>query len=124
MFSPEFTRSADVFVVYLLTILSRMLFPHTILMGMKKNRTVLRVSVIEVVINVGLSLWLVHHYGTVGVALGTIIAYFLAKVALVIYNYVRLGIPPQQYIPVKWYVGYSIVLGGVFILLDRGILVI
>ncbi len=124
MFSPEFTRSADVFVVYLLTILSRMLFPHTILMGMKKNRTVLRVSVIEVVINVGLSLWLVHHYGTVGVALGTIIAYFLAKMALVIYNYVRLGIPPQQYIPVKWYVGYSIVLGGVFILLDRGILVI
>lgn len=124
VFSPEFIRSADIFVVYLLTILSRLLFPHTILMGMKKTQAVLRVSVMEVLINVGLSLWLVNHYGAVGVALATIIAYFLAKVALVIYNYVRLGIAPQQYIPLRWYVFYSIILGGVFILLDRGIIVI
>jgi len=124
VFSPEFARSADIFVVYLLTILSRMLFPHTILMGMKKTRAVLRVSLMEVLINVGLSLWLVNHYGAVGVALATIIAYFLAKAALILYNYVRLGIGPRQYIPVKWYLFYSVVLGTVFILLDRGIIVI
>src|SRR6056297_2544503 len=124
MFSPEFIRSADIFVVYLLTILSRLLFPHTILMGMKKTRAVLRVSVMEVLINIGLSLWLVNHYGAVGVALATIIAYFVAKVALIIYNYVRLGIGPRQYIPIKWYVFYSVALGTVFILLDRGIIVI
>ncbi len=124
MFSPEFTRSADIFVVYLLTILSRMLFPHTILMGMKKTRAVLIVSVGEVIVNVLLSFWLVNHYGTVGVALGTIIAYFLAKVTLIIYNYVRLDIPPQRYIPIKWYVVYSVLLGAIFILLDHNIIVI
>lgn len=121
MFSPEFTRSADIFVVYLLTIISRMLFPHTILMGLKKNRPVLIVAIIEVIINIALSLWLVNHYGAVGVALGTIIAYFVAKVSLIIYNYVRLNISPLEYIPVKWYVGYSVLLGTVFILFDRGI---
>jgi O-antigen/teichoic acid export membrane protein len=124
MFSPEFTRSADIFVVYLLTIISRMLFPHTILMGLKKNRPVLVVAVIEIIINIALSLWLVNHYGAVGVALGTIIAYFVAKVSLIIYNYVRLNISPGEYIPLKWYVGYSVLLGAVFILLDRGIVTI
>jgi len=124
MFTPEFTRSADVFVIYLLTILSRMLFPHTILMGMKKTRAVLIVAVIEVILNVSLSFWLVNLYGAVGVALATIIAYFIAKVVLVIYNYVRMNISPFEYIPVKWYVFYGIALGIVFILLDRGIIVI
>jgi len=124
MFSPEFTRSADIFVVYLLTIISRMLFPHTILMGLKKNRPVLIVAVIEIIINIALSLWLVNHYGAVGVALGTIIAYFVAKVSLIIYNYVRLNISPVEYIPLKWYVGYSVLLGTVFVLLDRGIVTI
>ena len=124
LFSPEFIRSADIFVVYLLTILSRLLFPHTILMGLKKTRAVLRISVIEVIINLGLSLWLVNHYGAVGVALATVIAYFLAKVALVVYNQVRLGIKPQEYIPVKWYLVYGSLLGAVFILLDRGVIVL
>jgi O-antigen/teichoic acid export membrane protein len=124
MFTPEFTRSADVFVVYLLTILSRLLFPHTILMGMKKTRAVFLIAVLEVIINVSLSFWLVNHYGAVGVALATIIAYFVAKVILIIYNYVRLDISPLEYIPVKWYVGYGIALGAIFILLDRGIIAI
>ena len=124
VFSPEYARSADIFVVYLLTILSRMLFPHTILMGKKKTRAVLIVSVMEVIINVGLSLWLVNHYGAVGVALATITAYFIAKVALVAYNYIRLDIAPGEYIPIRWYVTYSIMLGTLFVLLDRGIIAI
>src|SRR6056297_3365421 len=124
MFSPEFIRSADIFVVYLLTILSRLLFPHTILMGLKKTRAVLIVAVIEVILNVSLSFWLVGPYGTVGVALGTIAAYFIAKLVLIIYNYVKLNISPIEYIPVKWYAFYSILLGTLFILIDRGIIAI
>jgi O-antigen/teichoic acid export membrane protein len=122
MFNPEFTRSADIFVIYLLTILSRLLFPHTILMGLKKTRAVTLVAVLEVVLNISLSFWLVNHYGAVGVALATIIAYFVAKVILIIYNYVRMNISPLEYIPIKWYVAYGIALGAVFILLDRGII--
>lgn len=124
MFSPEFTRSADIFVVYLLTIISRMLFPHTILMGMKKTRALLIVSAAEVILNIILSLWLVNHYGAVGVALATVIAYFVGKVSLIAYNYIRLNISPLEYIPFKWYVGYSILLGTIFILLDHKVIVI
>ena len=124
MFSPEFSRSADIFVVYLLTILSRLLFPHTILMGLKKTRAVFFVAVIEVILNITFSSWLVNHYNAVGVALGTIIAYFIAKVILIIYNYFHLGIPPKDYIPLKWYLGYGIALGTMFVLLDHNIITI
>lgn len=124
MFSPEFTRSADIFVVYLLTIISRLLFPHTILMGRKKTKAVLIVAIIEVILNISLSFWLANHYAAVGVALATVAAYLIAKAILVIYNYVKLGISPSEYIPVKWYIGYSFLLGAFFVLMDRGIIVI
>jgi len=124
MFSPEFTRSADVFVIYLLAIVSRILFPHTILIGLKKTRTLFRISVIEFLLNIGLSLWLVHGYGVVGVALATVITYVISKIILILYNYINLGFKPNEYIPLKWYAFYSTVLITIFVLLDRGIIVI
>jgi O-antigen/teichoic acid export membrane protein len=124
MFSQEFTRSADVFVIYLLAIVSRLLFPHTIIIGLKKGRILLLTSVFELVANVFLSLYLVKDYGVVGVALATITVYFVSKVGLIIYNYFKLGISPIEYIPIKWYAFYSFILGTVFVLLDRGIIII
>ena len=120
IFSPEFTRSADVFVVYLLSITSRLLFPHTLLIGMKKTRIILWVSIFEFIVNISLSLWLVEVYGVVGVALATIIAYLLSKFALIIYNYFKLNIKPSEYIPLGWYAFYTLAFGIIFIVLDHG----
>jgi len=124
MFTPEFTRSADIFVIYILAIVSRLLFPHTIIIGMKKGRILFWTSIFELLGNIFLSLYLVEDYGTVGVALATVTVYFISKIILVTYNYFKLGINPLDYIPVKWYAFYSFVLGTVFVLLDRGILVL
>lgn len=124
MFNPQFNRSADVFVVYILAILSRLLFPHTIVIGLKKSKILFFTSIFELVGNIILSLFLVEEYGVVGVALATVIIYFVSKVGLVTYTYFKLGISPVEYIPVKWYVFYSILLGTLFILLDRRIIVI
>ncbi len=124
IFSPEFTRSADVFVIYLLAIVSRLLFPHTIIIGLKKGKILLWTSMLELLGNIFLSLYLVEDYGVVGVALATIIVYFISRVVLIMYNYFKLGINPIEYIPIKWYAFYSIALGTVFVLLDRGILVL
>ncbi len=124
MFTPEFTRSADVFVIYILAILSRLLFPHTIIIGLKKGKILFWTSVFELVGNIFLSLYLVEDYGVVGVALATIFVYIISKAGLILYNYFRLGISPSQYIPVKWYVFYTVILGIVFVLMDRRIIVI
>jgi Na+-driven multidrug efflux pump len=124
IFNEEFTRSADVFVVYLLAIASRLIFPHTILIGLKKTQTILYVSIFEVVVNIFLSLWFVKEYGVTGVAVATIGTYFLSKIILVAYNYFKLGIKPKKYIPLKWYIFYSSVLLILFILIDHQIIVI
>ena len=124
IFTPEFTRSADVFVIYLLAILSRLLFPHTIVIGLKKGKILFWSSLFELLGNIFLSLYLVDDYGVVGVALATIIVYIISKVGLIAYNYFKLGINPKEYIPVKWYTFYSVILGAVFVSLDRGIIVI
>ena len=124
VFSPEFTRSSDVFVVYLLAIVSRLLFPHTLLIGFKKVKTLMIISFIEVLMNIFFSIWFVKIYGIVGVALATVLAYLLSKIIMIAYNYYKLGIDPEEYIPVKWYAFYSSVLALVFILLDRRIIVI
>jgi len=124
VFSPEFTRSSDVFVVYLLAIVSRLLFPHTLLIGLKKVKILMIISFIEVLLNIFFSIWFVNIYGIVGVALATVLAYLLSKIIMIAYNYYILGIDPEEYIPVKWYAFYSSVLAIVFILLDRRIIVI
>jgi O-antigen/teichoic acid export membrane protein len=124
VFSEEFTRSADVFVVYLLAIASRLVFPHTILIGLKKTKTILYVSFFEVVINLFLSLWFVKEYGVTGVAVATIGTYLMSKIILVAYNYFKLGIKPQEYIPLRWYIFYSSVLLALFILIDHQVIVI
>ena len=122
IFRPEFTRSSDVFVIYLLAIVSRVLFPNTILIGLKKTKIIFITSILEVILNVFLSLWLVNDYGVVGVALATIITFFLSKVSLIAYNYFKLGIKPTEYIPIGWYAIYSFLIGVVFVILDRGII--
>ncbi|MDA3953561.1 MAG: polysaccharide biosynthesis C-terminal domain-containing protein [Bacteroidales bacterium] len=122
IFSPEFTRSADIFVIYILAIVSRLLFPHTIIIGLKKGKVLFIASIFELIANIFLSIYLVQFYGVVGVALATVIVYFISKIGLIIYNHIKLGINPLDYIPVKWYVFYSFMLAAVFVLLDRGII--
>ncbi|OFX85675.1 MAG: hypothetical protein A2W99_06170 [Bacteroidetes bacterium GWF2_33_16] len=124
IFSPDFSRSSDVFVIYLLAIVSRLLFPHTLLIGLKKVKTLMIISFIEVILNIFFSIWLVNVYGVVGVALATVVAYFISKVIMIAYNYYKLGIHPEDYIPLRWYAFYSFMLGLVFVLLDRKIIVI
>lgn len=124
LFNESFLRSADVFMVYLLMIISRLLFPQTILIGLKKTRVVFWASLIEIVLNILLSILLIAPYGIVGIALGTAIIHILEKVFLIGYNYYVLHIPPKAYIPVRWYLFYSILIGIIFVLIDHRILAI
>jgi O-antigen/teichoic acid export membrane protein len=121
LFNENFVRSSDVFMVYILLIVSRLLFPQTILIGLKKTRVILTVSLVEIILNIGLSLYLMQFYGLVGVALATVIIFLLEKFVLIGINYGKLGIKPQQYVPIGWYLFYSSFIILVFVLIDRDI---
>ncbi|MFO7923279.1 MAG: polysaccharide biosynthesis C-terminal domain-containing protein [Bacteroidales bacterium] len=121
LFNENFLRSADVFMVYLLLIISRLIFPQTILVGLKKTKIVLAASLIEIILNVILSLYLIRSYGIVGVAIATAVVFLVEKIVLVAYNWFRLRISPHQYIPLGIYFFYSALIIVVFLLINMGI---
>ncbi len=122
IFNPYFLRSADIFMIYLLLIIPRLVFPQTILIGLKKTRIVLLASFIEIVVNVLLSLYLVNYYNTVGIALATVIVFILEKAILMTYLYVKMNVPPKIYIPVKVFLFYSALIILEFVLIDHRII--
>ena len=122
LFSTDFERSADVFMVYQLMIISRVVFPQTILIGLKKTGILMWAAIIEIALNIPISLFLVQFYGVVGIALGSGLIHILEKFILMWYNYRELGISPKAYTPIAWYLFYSMLIGVVFILIDRKII--
>jgi len=117
-FTPDYYRSADVFMVYQLLIVSRVLFPHTILIGLKKTRILMWAAIVQLALNIPISFLFTIKYGVVGIALGTGLVHILEKYFLLWYNYKKLGIAPQQYTPIKWYIIYTVLITIVFRVID------
>ncbi|MDX2415044.1 MAG: oligosaccharide flippase family protein [Bacteroidales bacterium] len=122
IFTPEFHRSADIFMVYILLVIPRVIFPQTILIGRKKMRVALQAAAGVFILNIPLSLWLIKDYGSVGVALATFVVYFLEKVVLGAYIWLKMKINPKQYIPLLTYIIYTIIIMTIFILIDHRII--
>ncbi len=107
VFNPVFAASAVIFNVLILITISRLIFTHTILIGIGKSQVMVYVSLIELAINVIASLWLVEYYGLWGIAMGSVIAFTMEKVLQVCYLWWTQGIAIQQYLHLKWFVFYS-----------------
>lgn len=122
MFTPDFIRSADIFLVYILLAIPRLIFPQTIVVGRKKTHITLIAAIAELAINIPLSLYLIPKYGIVGVALATFIVYSLEKIFLIGYVWKKMKIKPSEYIPVAPYLIYSTLLTILFVLIDRRII--
>ncbi len=124
IFADRFNQSSGVFMVYLLLFISRLLFPHTILIGLKKTNIVMMASIFEIIFNIGLTLLMIPRYGIVGVAVATVIIYLVEKIILIAYNYFVLKINPSDYISFRWYFIYGSILVSIFVLIDHKILTI
>ncbi len=118
VFNASFAESATVFNVYLLLIVSRLLFPQTILIGLKKTGFILVVSVFELVLNVLLSLILVRYWGVDGVAWATVIAYLSEKLMLSYLVYSNLNISLSKYQNISSHLIYSLLLLLLFYLVE------
>ncbi|MFK7932309.1 MAG: polysaccharide biosynthesis C-terminal domain-containing protein [Saprospiraceae bacterium] len=118
IFNETFRASAAIFNVYLLIVSSRLLFPHTIVIGIGEGSFMAKVSIIELIINVLASLIFVKYYGLVGIAFGTVIAYAFEKVAHVWYLRKYHQIRFAQYVDVKWFWGYTLILTLTYFLVE------
>ncbi len=123
LFNVEFQRSADVFLVYSGMIIPRLIFPQTILVGRKKTIITFTAAIIELAVNIPLSLLMIHWgYNIVGVVLSTFISFTIGRLYLVGYLWFKMKIKPSEYIPLKVYTFYSALLIILFVLIDHGII--
>jgi O-antigen/teichoic acid export membrane protein len=114
IFNPAFAQSATIFNIYLLLVISRILLPQTILNGMKITNPIMIAALLELTVNVSLSLIFVRFWGIAGVAIATFIAYLFEKVYLSAVTYKKLKISPADYIPIKPFLIYSVLTLAVF----------
>ncbi len=115
IFNPAFAASATIFNIYLLLVISRLVFPQIILTGLAYTKEIMLASFLELIVNVVFSLALVSWLGIAGVAAGTVIAFLFEKILLSALVRRKLGIRASGYIPLKLLGAYSVMTGVVFI---------
>lgn len=118
VFSAEFQQSATIFNIYLLLIISRLLFPQTILIGLQKTRLIMWASFMEIIVNVCLSLLFVRIWGLPGVAYATVVAYLFEKVVLMGFVSKSCNLSVSSYLNVSRHVLYSLLLVLEFVVIE------
>ncbi|MFY9151174.1 MAG: polysaccharide biosynthesis C-terminal domain-containing protein [Prolixibacteraceae bacterium] len=118
VFNVSFTGSATIFNIYLLLIISRLLFPQTILIGLQITTAIMWASFFEIVVNVSISLWFLQYWGIVGVAYGTVIAYIFEKLVLMLFVRKTNEIKVKDYLDVRQHLVYSVLLTAEFFMVE------
>ena len=117
LFSAEFAQSAAVFNVYLLLVISRVVFPQTLLIGLRHSKSIMMVSIVELLLNISLSLLFVQWFGLVGVAYATVLAFAVEKLMLMVLLWKKEGISPLSYWPWRLHLSYTAVLVVVYVMM-------
>jgi len=81
---------------------------------MKITGPIMTAALLELTVNVSLSLIFVRFWGIAGVAIATFTAYLFEKVYLSAVTYKKLEISPADYIPIKPFLIYSVLTLAVF----------
>jgi O-antigen/teichoic acid export membrane protein len=111
VFRDAFAESVPVFRIFLLIIVSRMVFSRTILVGLEANKPVWWIAVAELIIFVVLGMVLGSWYGLSGIALATLLSVSLEKVMLTVYLARRYGVSIGSYTDMRWFGLYVLLLG-------------
>jgi hypothetical protein len=105
-FTELFAESLPLFQAYLFVVVSRLLFPVPVLTAFGHTRLLMVFGLLELVINVVLSIALAPAFGLLGIIWATVIAYLVDKLCLMAYLKYRTGIGPGRYTDWRWFGGY------------------
>jgi len=115
LFSEDFAASVPVFNLFMLIVISRLIFSRTILMALQANTAILYISGVELLINIGLSFALVGPMGLSGIALATVIAFTFEKIMLILLLYRRFGVGLSRYADGRLLLLYSLGVLGCYV---------
>lgn len=110
VFRAEFSASAPIFNTYLLLLVSRVLFPQTLVLAAGKTKVILQIAFVELIINFVCSYFLMLKYGMIGIAIGTIIAFYAEKLLLIAYVKWNLKVNFSDYLDGKRWLVYTLIL--------------
>lgn len=122
VFNADFAASAVIFNIFLLLVISRFVFPQSILLGLGYRQVILQGSILELITAITTGALLGYWYGIVGVAFSVVLASFAEKSFLAYKLYRLENVKPGQYIPLKLWVIFSLLLLILFISLHFFIL--
>jgi len=108
-FNAQLTPAHEIFSLLLLLLTSRLLFPQSILLALKRNRSMIYASAIEFCVGLGLSIWWMPIHGIQGVAWAMVVAHLIDKVVLTYYLN-KEGIAVSTYVPLRILLIYSALL--------------
>ncbi len=108
VFRNAFSESVPIFNIFLMILITRIVFSRTVLTGLQANRVVWWISVAEMFIFVALSAVLGNWLGLQGIAWATLIAYAAEKIMMSVYLHFRYSIRPEDYLEIKIFSVYSI----------------
>ena len=106
-YNDQLLEGYKIFNIYLLLIISRMIYPQTVIMGIMKNRIFYLISSNYLVIHCLLSFWFIYLFGMKGIAYATVISYLIEKIMLAIYCKMQ-GIDFKKFTPWLEHLVYSI----------------
>ena len=115
LLTPEFAPAHIVFNTMLLIVPTRLLVTTPQLVSLDQEGLMLRVGVLELLVNVGVSLALVGSLGMLGIALGTVVAYAFEKVCYVL-MLSRRGVAVASYLPLGLWLALTSLLVAVYVL--------
>ncbi len=110
IFNQVFSESVLIFNIFILILVSRLVFSRSIMIALGDNKASLWILLAEVAAHLLLSSFLLTWFGLAGAAWGTLLAYTLEKVLASIYLYRKHGIPVGKYLDISLFIGYSTVL--------------
>ncbi len=115
LYSVNFVEGYKIFNISLLLIISRLIFPQTVLTGLIKTRAFYLVSTNVLIVNVVLAIWFVQWIGIAGIAYATAVSFLVEKIQLVIYCKME-GIRFKEYTPVIEYYLFSALMLAAFVI--------
>lgn len=113
-FTDQFIESARLFDIYLLLTITQLLIVQPILIVNNRERWLVYAAVLELGMNILLSIVLGYFWEIPGIAIATVLAFAVEKIFLIHLIASRLGISVKRYIPYSVMI-WSIVLLGIWI---------
>lgn len=116
IFNAQFEQTGLIFGIYAFVLGARFLYPQTLLSGLGFNKFLFYNSIVELLINICVSLYLSQYIGLAGIAVGTVVAYYFEKLSAAYYLNKVKHIKIADYTPLGIYLFYNSLLALIFVI--------